>query len=81
MAVTKPVSSAPGVEGVFATQVAPVAASAKVMSVKVPPTSMARVPAVGEVTPGIVEQNRGQNLRCAPPRTTQDLTPGHLAMP
>ena len=44
MAVTKPVSSAPGVDGVLATQVAPVAASAKVMSVKVPPTSMAMVP-------------------------------------
>ena len=33
-----------GVDGVLATQVAPVSASAKVLSVKVPPTSMARVP-------------------------------------
>src|SRR5713226_2252290 len=42
-AVMKPASSAPGVEGVFATQRAPVAASVNVMSVKVPPTSMASV--------------------------------------
>src|SRR4029453_11115504 len=54
IAVTNPVSSAPGVEGVFATHVVPLAASAKVMSVKVPPTSTARVPAAGGVTRGIV---------------------------
>ncbi len=42
-AVMKPVERSPGVEGVFATQRAPVAASVNVMSVKVPPTSMARV--------------------------------------
>ncbi len=39
----KPVERSPGVEGVFATQSEPVAASVNVMSVKVPPTSMARV--------------------------------------
>ena len=43
-AVMKPAArDRPGVEGVFATQSAPVAASVNVMSVKVPPTSMASV--------------------------------------
>ena len=42
-AVMKPVERSPGVDGVFATQSAPVAASVNVMSVKVPPTSMASV--------------------------------------
>jgi hypothetical protein len=42
------------VDGVFATQSAPVAASVNVMSVKVPPTSIARVQ--GLVTgPAIVD--------------------------
>jgi len=40
----KPMARSPGVDGVFATQIAPVSASAKVQSVKVPPTSMASVP-------------------------------------
>jgi hypothetical protein len=38
-----PVDRSSGVDGVFATQRAPVAASVNVMSVKVPPTSMASV--------------------------------------
>ncbi len=42
-AVMKPAERSPGVEGVLATQSAPVAESVNVMSVKVPPTSMARV--------------------------------------
>ena len=40
----KPAARSPGVDGVLATQIAPVSASAKVLSVKVPPTSMAMVP-------------------------------------
>src|SRR5262245_50122298 len=44
MAAMKPPERSPGVDGVFATQVAPVSLSAKVTSVKVPPTSMATVP-------------------------------------
>ena len=40
----KPAARSPGVDGVLATQMAPVSASAKVLSVKVPPTSMAMVP-------------------------------------
>src|SRR5204863_3599411 len=44
IAVMKPVDRSPGVEGVFATHVAPVAPSASVMSVNVPPTSIAIVP-------------------------------------
>ncbi len=43
----KPVERSPGVDGVFATQSAPVAASVNVMSVKVPPTSMASVQVSG----------------------------------
>ena len=43
-AAMKPAARSPGVEGVLATQMAPVSASAKVLSVKVPPTSMAMVP-------------------------------------
>ena len=54
MAVMKPPDRSPGVEGVFATQVAPVPASAKVISVKVPPTSMAIVPVSG--MPAIVDE-------------------------
>lgn len=42
-ALMKPAERSPGVEGVLATQSAPVAASVNVMSVKVPPTSMASV--------------------------------------
>src|SRR5215831_19456481 len=44
IAVMKPADRSPGVDGVLATHVAPVAASASVMSVNVPPTSMAIVP-------------------------------------
>jgi hypothetical protein len=47
MAAMKPAERSSGVEGVLAIQVAPVAASARVMSVKVPPTSMAIVPVGG----------------------------------
>src|ERR1700682_4097616 len=43
----KPSERSPGVEGVLAIQVAPVAASAKVISVKVPPTSTASVQVLG----------------------------------
>jgi hypothetical protein len=43
----KPAERSPEVDGVLATKVAPVAASAKVISVKVPPTSMARVQVLG----------------------------------
>ena len=43
MAVMKPTDRSLGVDGVLATQDVPVAASVKVTSVKVPPTSMASV--------------------------------------
>jgi hypothetical protein len=43
-AAMKPSERSLGVEGVVTTHVAPVSASANVQSVKVPPTSMARVP-------------------------------------
>jgi len=42
-AVMKPVERSPGVDGVLATQSAPLAESVNVMSVNVPPTSIARV--------------------------------------
>src|SRR6266540_6772300 len=46
-AVRKPAERSPGVDGVLATHVAPVPASANVTSVNVPPTSMAIVPGIG----------------------------------
>ena len=50
-----PVERSPGVEGVFATQSAPVAASVNVMSVKVPPTSIASVQVLA-TGPAIVDR-------------------------
>ena len=41
-----PAARSLGVDGVLATQLSPVAASANVTSVNVPPTSMASVPAI-----------------------------------
>src|SRR4029450_4826500 len=67
-AVMKPAERSPGVEGVLATQVAPVAASAKVISVKVPPTSMARVQvlAMGLAIVGLRAGGGEPTLLCFP---------------
>src|SRR6266545_7282227 len=66
-AVMKPVERSPGVEGVFATQSAPVAASVNVMSVKVPPTSMARVQVLVTGPPIVVPRRmRGKRPRGQP---------------
>ncbi len=54
IAVMKPPERSPGVEGVFATHVLPVPESAKVISVNVPPTSIAIVPVSG--MPAIVDE-------------------------
>ena len=45
-AAMKPAARSLGVDGVLATQLSPVTASAKVMSVNVPPTSIAIVPGI-----------------------------------
>src|SRR5512132_3372557 len=70
-AVMKPAERSSGVEGVLATQVAPVAASAKVMSVKVPPTSMASVQVLDMAprncrVPGGRREARRQRAQSAP---------------
>src|SRR6266850_2928246 len=77
-AVMKPVERSPGVDGVFATQSAPVAASVNVMSVKVPPTSMASVQVL--VTGAVIVfpwRRRGKRPRAQPTgRPSATLQPG-----